>query len=100
MFVPADAAHQLLLAWGATPSFEGATPFPGCGEPSLPNPGALSLASQGIGPWLPPDCVADVPCVFENDYVRQGTSAAGDTYLLPLQSSLRVMAWPTCLGVA
>jgi hypothetical protein len=28
------------------------------------------------------------------------TSAVGDTYLLPLQSSLRVMAWPTYLGVA
>jgi hypothetical protein len=28
-------SHRLLLAWGATLSFEGMTPFPGCSEPSL-----------------------------------------------------------------
>jgi hypothetical protein len=50
--------HRLLLAWGAILSSEGVTPFSGCSEPSLPNPGTLSLASQGTGPQLPPDCVA------------------------------------------
>jgi hypothetical protein len=60
-------SHQLLLAWGATLSSEGATPFLGCGEPLLPNPGALSLASEGTRPWLSPDCVAAVPYIFEND---------------------------------
>jgi hypothetical protein len=66
MFVPADAVHWLLLAWDATLSSEGVTPFPGCSEPSLPNLGALSLASQGTGPRLLPDCVAAVPCISEN----------------------------------
>jgi hypothetical protein len=60
-------SHRPLLAWGATLSFEGMTPFLGCSEPSLPNLGALSLASQGTGPRLPPDCVVVVPCISEND---------------------------------
>jgi hypothetical protein len=89
-------SHRLLLAWGATLSFEGVTPFPGCTKPSLPNLGVLSLAPQGTGPWLPPDCVAAVPCVSENDLVHQGTSAAGGTYL---QGSPRMME-PTCLEAA
>jgi hypothetical protein len=55
------------LACGTTLSSEGATTFPGCGEISLPNSGVLSLASQGTRPRLPLDCVAAVPCVFEND---------------------------------
>jgi hypothetical protein len=84
-------SHRLLLAWGATLSSKGMTPFPGCSEPSLSNTGALSLASQGTRPRLLPDCVAAVPCISENDKVRQGTSAADGTYLL-LQTSPRVMA--------
>jgi hypothetical protein len=60
-------SHRLLLASDATLSSEGETPFPGCSEPSLPNPGALSLASQGTGPQLPPDSVAVVPCISDND---------------------------------
>jgi ABC-type proline/glycine betaine transport system permease subunit len=41
-------SHRLLLAWGAILSSEGVTPFSGCSEPSLPNPGALSLASHAL----------------------------------------------------
>jgi hypothetical protein len=67
MFVPADAIPSAFVGLGATLSSEGVTPFPRCSEPSLPNPGALSLASQGTGPWLPPDCVDVVPCISEND---------------------------------
>jgi hypothetical protein len=67
MFVPIDVVPLTFVGLGATLSSEGATPFPGCGEPSLPNPGALSLVSQGTGPRFPPDCVAAVPCIFEND---------------------------------
>jgi hypothetical protein len=93
-------SHRLLLAWGTTLSSEGATPFLECSEPSLPNPGTLSFTSQGTGPRLPPDYVAAVPYIFGNDSVRRGTSTAGDTYLLPLQSSLRVMVCPAYLGVA
>jgi hypothetical protein len=64
MFVPADDVPSTFVGLGATLSSEGVTPFPRCGEPSLPNPGVLSLASQRTGPRLPPDCVATVPCVF------------------------------------
>jgi hypothetical protein len=53
-------SHPLLLAWGATLSSEGATPFPGCSESSLLNLGALSLTSQGTGPRLPLDCIATI----------------------------------------
>jgi hypothetical protein len=67
MFVPADAVPSAFVGLGAILSSEGVTPFSGCSEPSLPNPCALSLASQGTGPRLPPDCVAVVPCVSKND---------------------------------
>jgi hypothetical protein len=67
MFVPADAVPSAFVGLGTILSFEGVTPFSGYSEPSLPNPSALSLASQGNGPRLPPDCVAAVPCISEND---------------------------------
>jgi hypothetical protein len=67
MFVPADAVPSALVGLGCILSSEGVTPFFECSEPSLPNPGALSLASQGTGPRLPPDCVGAVPSIFEND---------------------------------
>jgi hypothetical protein len=60
-------SHWLLLAWGAILSSEGVTPFSGCSEPLLPSPGVLSLVSQGTRPRLPPECVAIVPCVSENN---------------------------------
>jgi hypothetical protein len=56
-----------MLAWGAILSSEGVTPFSGCSEPLLPSPDALFLVSQGIGPRLPLECVAAIPCIFEND---------------------------------
>jgi hypothetical protein len=64
MLVPVDAVPSAFVGLGATLSSEGATPFPGCSEPSLLNPGALSLASQGTGSRLSPDCVAAIPCGF------------------------------------
>jgi hypothetical protein len=66
LFLPMSS-HRLLLAWGATLSFEGVTPFSRCTEHLLPNLGALSLASQGTGPQPPLECVATVPRVSEND---------------------------------
>jgi hypothetical protein len=67
MFVPADVVPSTFVGLGATLSSEGVTPFLVCSEPLLPNPGALSLASQGTRPRLPPDCVAVVLYISEND---------------------------------
>jgi hypothetical protein len=66
LFLPM-LSHQLLLAWGTTLSSEDVTPFSGCSEPVLPSSGMLSLASHGTGPRLPPECVATVSYVSEND---------------------------------
>jgi hypothetical protein len=67
IFVPAEAVPSAFVGLGCHSFFRGRDSFFGCSEPSLPNAGALSLASQGTGPRLPPDCVATVPCIFEND---------------------------------
>jgi hypothetical protein len=67
MFVPADAVPLTFVGLGRHSFFHGCDSFSGCSEPSLPNLGAHSLASQGTGPQLPLDCVATVPCVSKND---------------------------------
>jgi hypothetical protein len=67
MFVPADAVPSAFVGLGPHSSSKDVTPFSGCSEPVLPSSGALSLASQGTGPRLPPECIATVSYVSEND---------------------------------